>query len=662
MGTPGVISALSARLFPALGTIMRIAAISCCIYGVIQVLSYPTLDVRLVFNPHVGIMLAGDEPPVLVRLVEDLRQFFGTFKNSVANVVLKWVRDQGFAYLTTALTTFKDITDDLVLAFGRTSNTAFRDTTVGCGGATFDLATKTWSFPQAESSETTRRLREMIHTTVTAVLAKPIDNMTRILMRAEAMASYSYEVLRFVSLPPILAPTVPYFIRWADILLDAATKAATPFVTCIQYFPIPSIGDFSGALMVLGFVYKFAPATFQVICESPTEALSQQVRRLVALVPAPWMKVDAVALVQTTFARITSAPRRRAGAEHRLATLTDVDVDALLAEYGIFPPSVDVVSFVASPLSSPERLVDTTVSPQSSESAEGSYTESSEDVMAFRRVVTEVERAPQKRSRHTPALRINTQSVINPISEASTGSSSSTSTVPSSSESASPFTGELTPATSVPDVSLVIPQPQETKSEVSTPSSPQPQDLDRPALVSGASSPATETLAAPVDTEDGWTVVKHKKWKRCTYDKREVITSNEPRPPQTRPQARPRARSHKPVSPEASSSLSALNSSKHSPGSLRSNQTRLQGSASSLPKAAKTTASRSSSEEVWYTVDGEFATEDTKLKLNAEWFPPYPSRNTPLPPMSAWGLGPDWESKIGLRDSEAVKEHDGGCG
>ncbi|TDL18419.1 hypothetical protein BD410DRAFT_501075 [Rickenella mellea] len=676
MNKPGVLSALSARLFPTLGTIMRIAAISCCIYGVIQVQSYPTLGVRLAFNPHVGIMLAGDKSPVLVRLVEDLRQFFGTSKNSIAEVVHQWVRDRGSAYLTAALTTFKDITDDLALAaFGRTSNTVLRNTTVGCGGATFDLVTKTWSFPQAGSSETTRRIRELIHTTVTAVLAKPIDNMTRILMRAEAMASYIYEVLQLVSLPllpPVLAPAVPYFIRWADILLDAATKAATPFVTCIQYFPIPSIGDFSGALMVLGFVYKFSPATFQVMCEPSTGVLSQYIRSFVTFVATPWKHVEAVALVSTAFSRIISVFKRRVGPVPRLATLsmaTDVDFDAILAEYGIFPPSADVVSLVATPLSSPERVVDTTVSPQSSESAEGSYSESSEDVMAFRHVVTDSEKASQKRSKHTPALRIDTQSVINSISEASTGSSSSTSTGPSSSDSTSPFTGELTPATSVPDVGLLIPQPQETKSGVSAPSSPQPQDLDRPALVSGASSSETDPLVGPVDKEDGWTVVKHKKWKRRTYDKREVIMSNERRPPHARPQARLRARSQKPVSPapscdpsEASSSLSALNSSKLPLGSSRSNPTRPQGPGSFLPRPAKTPTSCSSSEEIWYTIDGEYATEDTKLKLNAEWFPPYPSRNTPLPPMSAWGLGPDWESKIGLRDSEAVKEHDGGCG
>ncbi|TDL15253.1 hypothetical protein BD410DRAFT_902667 [Rickenella mellea] len=578
----GIISAPFTRFFPALGTTMRIVAASCCIYGVIHVVPYLTLGARLASNPHIGILLVDVEPPALLVLVDNLRQLFNTFKNCITEVVREWVRDRGVAYVTTAVATFKDITDALVLAWAvsgvhQTSNTVLRDPYVGCGGATFDLATKTWSFPNAGILH---RLRELIHTTVTAVLEKP-----------------TYDIECFV---PV-----------------------THLITYIQYFTRPTIENFSIVLMGL-LVVNIRSAAVHDIRNWVSGKLSQYTRIAVALVAAPRMNVEAPSVLVKSFKRITAALRIHVGPVPRVASLAI------------------------------------------SESYEGSYSETSDEVSTFEYAARNLKSAPVKRSKkNIPALRIDTQSILNSASSDSTDSSSRTTYGHSDSDLSSRLTGELTPATSVPDISQPTPLPKDAELDISTPLFPQLQDLDRPALASGASSSATDPLVASTDKEGEWTVVAHKKWKRRTYD------APQPNPPvrkprhQTRPWAGLQDRPPRPASPPLSSHpseasaapLARHSSSKLSLGSSGGNRP---PSCGSVPKPTNTSSSTSSS-EVWYTCDGEVATEETGMKFNAEWFPRFPSQNTPLPPLSAWSQGPNWESqsqpaKVSAVAEESVKD------
>ncbi|TDL18415.1 hypothetical protein BD410DRAFT_900866 [Rickenella mellea] len=666
-GKPGVMSpsVQSTRFTSTLGTLIRIVAMSCCFYGVIHFVLRPTLGVRLAFNPRAGIMLVDVESTVTVY---SLHHIFDAFKNSVGEVVGEWIREQGSAYLKTAVAASKEIIDALTFAAtGATSDLVLRET-VRCNGAAFDMATETCVFPDAISLDFIRRLRDMIHTTVTAVLAKPEFDIERFLSRTEAMASYVYEVLRFVSLPPLpstLAPAVPFFIRGVDILLDAFAKAATPLVKCIQYIPLPNLGDLLLVLIGIGFVVNFTSAAFQVIRNSLYGKFSQYTRIAVAQVSAPWLNVEPVSVLAMAFTRVTTSLRTYVGSVPRVASLaTSVGLDAVLADNSIRPPHVDAMSLVTSCPSTPDRIVDSTVSPLSSDST-GSCSEASVGLTSFVYIAKNVKAPMEKQRKNALELRIDTTSIVKSVHDDLTASSYSG---PSFSDSTSDFSRELTPATSVPDVSLAS---EDIKLVVPVPSSRQIEVVDRLAVASSASSPATAPLIAPVENEREWTVVTYKKPKRRTHDHdlHQADTPIVPRDPRPRPQAllqtRPQGGPPKPASPapscgpsEAIASHVAPKSSKLSLGSLRSNQTSSSGSVWSLPKPANA-SSNSAMDSPWFTVNVEPATASPMGCLNEAWFPRLPSRkSSPSSPLSGVQEPDAQRSKLLDR---AAEEHAEDC-
>ncbi|TDL18432.1 hypothetical protein BD410DRAFT_806590 [Rickenella mellea] len=606
---PGTTSLLLARSSAALRTLIHVAAMSCCLYGVIQFMQCIVFGVCLTSNTEAATVLVDLEPQIMV---DNLRQFFGTVKDFIYSVDHERFRD-------------RDFVDRISLA----SVTVVTERLASLLHGVCSLM---------HNIEGNRVLDGRLPTGQAPVWHDALSDS----IRSEAMASYTYEVLRVVSLllsSTLSASTVPPIIR---------------------------------GVVNSNFHHSFAECGF---CRNIQES------------------------------HLMCSSNRIIGTAQNLFT-------ALAADSAV-PSHLDAMPLVAEPPSSPECILDTTVSPQLLESADRSHGEFSEDVPVFRYVVkTAMEKKASPRQYSGSIPRVSSPSATTQvILRHSQRLDIRTRIRPG-------LTGELTPATSVPDVSLSSPLPKDTKSDVSESCTPQDEDIDHPAVgssvprsaadltfcvsesvsattgpdvslppadtmpvVSALSTPqlddtnrvaavpdtsgsATDPLVAPVGAEGGWKLVTHKKWKRRIPDTPHVSPSADQHRPQCLPRARRQAPPSRTMSPAPSRGPSeALSfplvspSSKLSLGSLRSNRTPSTSSVSSLQKPAKITSS-SSSEEVWYTVDGEFATEDTKFKLNKEWFPPYPSRNIPLPPMSAWFLGPDWESKIQLSSSSdgAVKE------
>ncbi|TDL23113.1 hypothetical protein BD410DRAFT_897927 [Rickenella mellea] len=619
------LSSMSKRLKSILRTTTSIHLVTttCCIYGATQIISDIThlpppstlLGHAMSYLTMLQVVLAmkldfriGDLSQY-ARPVHGVRWLFDLVRSFVHPVLDQLLEDREGTHVTSCVLTLA-----LALLDPQYIRVAFMWSLKHHGGrALARYVTAALSVTKT----TSLRMNVVLDNCVRKSLQiRQINDIRRLWVQILAMAPYSYGVLRPVSrLPPpsgLLTKAVPFYTRIVNMLLNAAAKVAIPSVTCKQLFPLPPVEEIASAIRNERII-DVALTAFKASCKAIFWALPRRICISTASIASTVVDSKVIALDRKSLVRVAAALKRCVGQAPQMVSLNYFPEDlpvAFVQDSGVLV-SVPITPSAASAPSSPVRIADASVSLESSESSDISC--------SVDEVLEHSEKVAEKKSRSTPALRIDTLPAFNPVHNNSAASSPS-SAAPSLLDSASSSGSAVTPATSVQDFSFMIPPPKCDNSDLSAPITPQceadSEPLTKPAP---ASSSATDQLVVRTDNdEEGWTVVDRKRHKRRTQKTPQATSSAHRGPAVPSPAV--------PQSVEEDISVLEHEFSRLSLRSLRSRTPSVSSAWSQAPQADTSSSSRS-----WVSSSSSTAARSSgsnAFHCSEDEFPALPSRTT----------------------------------